>query len=330
MSFVFLGVTSSSFAASESGASAAAVEAESVAAVEVAASETAVVPSMVVVREVVAPLEDDMGAESDTGAESDAGAESAAAVENSVESAMGLELAEGVESENVLAHRLENAIDDEDRREVRKLIELGVPLNMLYKTRYSGRITPLMMSVMTDCADIVGIILDAGADANMVDEDGDTALRAACSRRNIDMVQLLLAAGADVNIKDRDGCTSLMGIFWEEDGYPLMPLHKEKEAFIIARLLIFAGADIAEKDLSGDTVIQYVRFVKDKAGVYYGAGKILEAVALRRQTLRQQLSHSLREVYPLINVVLEYEAGIPVTAPTQAGEAEEDEKEQAQ
>ena len=58
--------------------------------------------------------------------------------------------------------------------------------------------------------------------------------------------------------------------------------------------------------------------------------KKAEAAALRYRMLIRYLGQSLQEAYPLMDMVLEYAAEIPVTVPAQAGEAEEDEKEQAQ
>ena len=58
--------------------------------------------------------------------------------------------------------------------------------------------------------------------------------------------------------------------------------------------------------------------------------KKAEAAALRYRTLIRYLGQSLQKAYPLMDIVLEYAAEIPVTVPTQAGESEEDEKEQAQ
>ncbi len=54
------------------------------------------------------------------------------------------------------------------------------------------------------------VLLDAGADPNAQDEDGETPLHwAARKRKNVQVVRSLLDAGADLNAQDEDGETPL-------------------------------------------------------------------------------------------------------------------------
>ena len=48
-------------------------------------------------------------------------------------------------------------------------------------------------------------LLDAGADLNVQDKNGDTALHWACMSGKIQAVKLLINAGADINCKNHEG-----------------------------------------------------------------------------------------------------------------------------
>jgi ankyrin repeat protein len=52
-------------------------------------------------------------------------------------------------------------------------------------------------------------LLAAGADVNLQDDGGCTALFCAVQNQNIDMIEHLLKNGADVNIKDKKGAFAL-------------------------------------------------------------------------------------------------------------------------
>ena len=52
------------------------------------------------------------------------------------------------------------------------------------------------------------LLLKQGANANLQNEDGYTALLIAVSSGNKEIVQLLLENGADINIKNIDGKTA--------------------------------------------------------------------------------------------------------------------------
>ena len=49
------------------------------------------------------------------------------------------------------------------------------------------------------------LLLDAGADKEVKDEDGWTPLHVAARKGHTDIVKLLLDAGADKDVKDKDG-----------------------------------------------------------------------------------------------------------------------------
>ncbi|CAB4135840.1 ANK domain containing protein [uncultured Caudovirales phage] len=72
-----------------------------------------------------------------------------------------------------------------------------------------------------------------GADVNIQDDYGWTALMQASKRGYFEIAELLLEAGADRNIKDKWGITALM-----------IAIHRQKK---IAKLLLDAS-DYAKKD----------------------------------------------------------------------------------
>jgi len=52
---------------------------------------------------------------------------------------------------------------------------------------------------------IVRLLIDYGADINMIDSDGDTPLYRAASQGSLEIVKALLNAGADVDVKNDMG-----------------------------------------------------------------------------------------------------------------------------
>ncbi|MBR3502332.1 MAG: ankyrin repeat domain-containing protein, partial [Alphaproteobacteria bacterium] len=68
--------------------------------------------------------------------------------------------------------------------------------------------TPLMAAVTNEWnKDIIAILIKAGADVNLQDRSGKTALFYAAAYDCNKIISQLLAAGADTDIKDFDGLT---------------------------------------------------------------------------------------------------------------------------
>jgi ankyrin repeat protein len=98
--------------------------------------------------------------------------------------------------------------------------------------------TPILWATMGNppkVAEIVGLLLDHGGNANAVDADGRTALMCAIGQRhgNAEVVQALIAHGADVNALDKEGRPPLAQL-----ELPLTETGHQIEA-----LLVKAGAD---------------------------------------------------------------------------------------
>ena len=93
---------------------------------------------------------------------------------------------------NVVAFLLENGANINDR-EYHDLIDQ----------------TPLIIAAFNGCTDIVRMLLDAGANIEHKNDQGENALISAVQEGHIDTVKLLLDAGADVNQSNTDGETAL-------------------------------------------------------------------------------------------------------------------------
>lgn len=77
------------------------------------------------------------------------------------------------------------------------------------KDLYRGGLTPLLFAAREGCIDCLDALLDAGADIDLDDPDGTTALIMALLNRHWDTAQFLIEAGADVNLWDIYGQTPL-------------------------------------------------------------------------------------------------------------------------
>ncbi|XP_034252516.1 KN motif and ankyrin repeat domain-containing protein 2 [Thrips palmi] len=92
------------------------------------------------------------------------------------------------------------------RHVVRRLFHLS---DVNSRAKQHGQ-TALMLAVSHGRLDTVRLLLEAGADVNIQDEDGSTALMCAAEHGHLDIIKILLSqADCDVTVVDHDGSTAL-------------------------------------------------------------------------------------------------------------------------
>jgi hypothetical protein len=95
---------------------------------------------------------------------------------------------------------------DEHRGVVEKLFHTG---NVNLRATQAGQ-TALMLAVSHGKLELVRMLIEAGADINVQDDDGSTALMCASEHGHVDLVKLLLSQPTcDANITDNDGSTAM-------------------------------------------------------------------------------------------------------------------------
>lgn len=91
----------------------------------------------------------------------------------------------------------------------RWLTEIGFEPQALNITN-AQQLTPLLMACRFGKTDCAQELINAGADVNQKDGDGNPPLWAAAYANNIELLEMLLGAGADINSQNGDGVTTLM------------------------------------------------------------------------------------------------------------------------
>ena len=91
---------------------------------------------------------------------------------------------------------------------IQLLIEKGANINDK-EIRDTIDQTPLIVAAQGGCKEIVEILLQAGANIEHRNDQGETALISAAQEGHKEIVQILLDAGANVNQENADGETAL-------------------------------------------------------------------------------------------------------------------------
>jgi ankyrin repeat protein len=184
---------------------------------------------------------------------------------------------------DTLYDMLIKAIQGSDEKEVARLIAAKAPID---RGNEMG-ITPLMIAAITDDAEIVGLLLKAGADPETYTLAGLNALILAAQLGKANAIRALVEGGAQVDSVDKipiDGFTPLTYAISRRQPEAVRALidvgadinqriGKNKETPVIAavrtsfieaaRMFIDAGADLTLRSNEGKTALDYAKELKD-------------------------------------------------------------------
>ncbi len=109
---------------------------------------------------------------------------------------------------------------------------------------------PLFLAVFNNHIDAVPLLLAAGADPNVRDDEGDSPLRFCAEKGYLEMARLLLLCGATKTIHEGGGPAGMNAL-----GYAATRLHVD-----MVRLLLAHGADPLVGDADDITVFRRLQF----------------------------------------------------------------------
>jgi uncharacterized protein len=139
---------------------------------------------------------------------------------------------------------LMNAVTSNDANKVRELIAQGVNID---EADASGD-SPLIMAAYKGYAEIVRLLLEAGADVSVVDPGMQaTALHAAAYAGRTEAAKLLIDYHIDINKQGpKNGYTALHDAIWQNN-------------IDTARVIIDGGANLHLKSHSGQTPLEFAQ-----------------------------------------------------------------------
>ena len=145
------------------------------------------------------------------------------------------------------------ACKGDDLARVRELLRRGARVN----ASGPGGLTAIECAVRGDhpTAELVGLLLAAGADVNKATDSGTTPLMDAADQDDASIVRLLIATGADVNARSKDGYTALSDA--------VAGVAAGTGSVENVRALLRAGDDVNAKDKSGRTALSIARAAHD-------------------------------------------------------------------
>jgi ankyrin repeat protein len=161
-------------------------------------------------------------------------------------------------NKEIMQKEIEQALEDKEKEEILAAVRNNdiERLKSFVKTRnpnFNFTIfldTPLILATRSENISIMRFLAEHGADVNIPDINGNTALMWAVAHVSPEMVKLLIAKGADVSRQNDKNETAL-------DWSLLMLLNSKKEDLEIIKLLIAAGADVNKQNEWGTTSLKF-------------------------------------------------------------------------
>jgi len=155
--------------------------------------------------------------------------------------------------------------------------------------------TPLIFSSYQENTDIVRMLLESGANPDLEDKDGSTALRWAARNGSEKALKLLLEAGADPNLADKeDKMTALHYAVFARSAESVAALMKAGADPTLENIHGESALNYAYKLGMKDIVIQFQDFVTEKKLKEMEEQQSLSAAMRKAQMERQA---NLRRYY---------------------------------
>ena len=129
-------------------------------------------------------------------------------------------------------------------------------------------------------------VIDRGANLNIPNRDGETAVMVAIRRKNRSVLELLLGAKANLEVTNAEGKNALWLALQSDD--------KHDDSDSIASLIIAAGADPSSLcNSDGDSLLHSLASVgKEEAGLYLvSVGANVNLVNMRGETVLHLAAH---------------------------------------
>ncbi|KAK6958880.1 ankyrin repeat protein [Biomphalaria glabrata] len=147
------------------------------------------------------------------------------------------------------AKLLEWTIESDSKDILTFLISKGADVNskIVKQSYYSSSrqpsfVYPLHLSVAKENLDLIKLLIESGADIDIVDSNGDTPLFYACSKKNVEILKYLLTTGAEINTTNDFGKTPIF-------------VTVELNQVLHFKMLLKWGADVSVCDKEGNSLI---------------------------------------------------------------------------
>jgi ankyrin repeat protein len=195
---------------------------------------------------------------------------------------------------------------------VNSFIDNGLQVNT---TAHSNNQTGLMCAAYRGQERTAELLLSHGADSNLEDADGCTALHYAARENHMTVVQLLVNEGKiDINHRDADGNTALIGASARG--------HNE-----VAGLLIGLGADIELTNDAGQTAFEAAMAYQQRQLDDEAAAEAAQKARLEREEAEELAKHEAADKLELEEAEAELQRSKDLVTRSLAGENVDDELE---